>query len=162
SSIAFGQPKPILDGNVIRVLTRLYGIRKDPRAKNVNEQLWRLAEELVTEAGRKDCSRLKQSLIELGGLVCTPKQPRCDECPLASRCVARRKGWAESLPIVARRPKVTKRRFFAFVARSRGRFLVRQRSAGIVNAHLWEFPNVEVLARAEATKAAQAALGWKP
>src|SRR5581483_6724927 len=87
-SIAFNHPAPILDGNVIRVLTRIFGIDKNPREKETNAQLWKLAEELVSHA--KDaksakelfplrplrpsreanpCSALTQSLMELGALI---------------------------------------------------------------------------------------------
>ncbi len=149
-SIAFNQPKPILDGNVIRVLTRLEGISGDPRSREVNEKLWRLAEEMVTEAARLEkkhcraCSHLNQALMELGALICAPKQPRCDACPVAAHCVALRERRVEHLPALPPRAAVTHRRFAAFVAKKGPRFLVRQRPAGVVNAHLWEFPNVEV------------------
>jgi A/G-specific adenine glycosylase len=209
-SIAFNLPCPILDGNVIRVLTRLYGIDGAPRDRSVNERLWELAQRLVEEAhttslraefpspqaspqGRRSsdsplaqhpplpwdkknaclefsfrrgensvianrksqiangrallCSHLNQSLMELGALVCTPRQPRCDLCPLSKLCVARRENRVEFLPKVAPRPNVTKLQFVAFVARRNSKILVRQRPAGALNAHLWEFPNVEVYSR---------------
>src|SRR5512145_3517829 len=76
-SIAFNQPKPILDGNVMRVLARLYGVAGDPRAARPNARLWKLAEDLVLRAAKtrqpRACSHLNQSLMELGALVCTPK-----------------------------------------------------------------------------------------
>ncbi len=93
SSIAFNEPRPILDGNVIRVLTRLFGVAENPREKPTNEKLWRLAEELVVTAAQSEirnahpasCSHLNQSLMELGALICTPKQPRCLLCPVRKR-----------------------------------------------------------------------------
>ncbi len=149
-SIAFNQPTAILDGNVIRVLTRLEGIGGDPRAKETNAQLWSRAQGLVEAAARlgkkhkRACSHLNQSLMELGALICTPKQPRCEVCPVVRFCVAYREGRVNELPALARRAEVTQRRFVAFVAQKGTQFLVRQRPAGIVNAHLWEFPNVEL------------------
>jgi A/G-specific adenine glycosylase len=147
-SIAFNQPRPALDGNVLRVLSRWFGVNGDPQAKATNARLWRLAQGLMDRASRLGaagaCSRLTQSLIELGALICTPRQPQCALCPVADRCVARRQGRASALPRRARRPQPTARRFAAFVIRRRGRVLVRQRPAGVVNAHLWEFPNVEL------------------
>jgi A/G-specific adenine glycosylase len=168
ASIAFDQPKPILDGNVIRILTRLFGINGDPREKQINAQLWQLAAELVTHAKnaktakpprqsplrpsrplREDnsCSHLNQSLMELGALLCTPRNPRCDVCPVQQLCVACRRGWQEKIPNVGKRAEATARRFIAFVVERNGKYLVRQRPPGVVNAHLWEFPNVEVGAR---------------
>jgi A/G-specific adenine glycosylase len=174
-SIAFNQPTPILDGNVIRVLTRVLGIAKNPREKKTNAKLWQLAEELVAHASRitfhassflsrtsrlrytsprqgtRDedetipvCSHFNQSLMELGALICTPRQPQCPVCPVKKLCVAFREDRVGELPNLGRRTAATARRFVAFVVERGGKFLVRQRGAGVVNAHLWEFPNVEI------------------
>ena len=164
-SIAFNQPTPILDGNVIRVLTRLFGIAKNPREKKTNAQLWQLAEELVIQVSRftfpvshsnsrtrtrtKDeddsaCSHLNQSLMELGALVCTPRIPQCEICLVKKLCVAFREGRVGELPNLGKREAATARRFIAFVVERNGRFLARQRPAGTINAHLWEFPNLEI------------------
>jgi A/G-specific adenine glycosylase len=168
-SIAFNQPMPILDGNVIRVLTRVFGIAENPREKKTNVQLWQLAEKLVVHASspsvcrrrRKEshsisissqrlltssptCANFNQSLMELGALVCAPRNPQCQICPIKKLCVAFREGRIGELPNPSKRKAATTRHFVAFVVERNGRFLVRQRPAGIVNAHLWEFPNVEV------------------
>ena len=148
-SIAFNQPTPILDGNVIRVLTRVYGITTDPREKQTNAQLWQLAEELVRHATRNTqhaspCSHLNQSLMELGALICTPRCPNCAACPVQKLCVARKENLQDQLPNLAKREAATERRFIAFVVEHNNKFLVRQRPEGVVNAHLWEFPNIEV------------------
>jgi A/G-specific adenine glycosylase len=161
-SIAFNQPTPILDGNVIRVLTRVFGIGGNPRETKTNAWLWQLAEELVVHASRftflvshsnsrtrtkgeddMACSSLNQSLMELGALVCTPRNPQCEICPVKKLCVAFREGRVGELPNLGKREAATARRFVAFVVERNERFLVRQRPAGVVNAHLWEFPNVE-------------------
>ena len=150
-SIAFDQAKPILDGNVIRVLTRLFGIEGNPRDKETNARLWQLAEELVLQAACEPsaadgpaCSHFNQSLMELGALVCVPRDPRCEICPVVKCCAARRQNRVEQLPNLVRQPPATQRRFAAFVLSRDNRFLVRQRPAGGVNARLWEFPNLEI------------------
>jgi len=174
-SIAFNQPKPILDGNVIRVLTRLFGIPGDPRQRNVNQRLWELAEQFVLAAATLEtpqaekrafaldaspqfshdgarntkhapplCSHFNQSLMELGALICTPSQPKCAICPVVRFCAAHQQCCVDQLPTLRARPRATRQRFVAFVAQKRGHFLVRQRSAGVRNAYLWEFPNIEV------------------
>ncbi len=154
-SIAYNQPVPILDGNVIRVLTRLFGIGGDPREKKTNEQLWRLAELTVRFASTAKglmfptwsagpCSALNQALMEFGALVCTPKQPRCAECPLRTSCRALATDRVEHLPNLPARAAATERSFVAFVLEHQRRWLIRQRPAGTVNAHLWEFPTVEI------------------
>jgi A/G-specific adenine glycosylase len=180
-SIAFDQPQPILDGNVIRVLTRLWGIAGNPRERKTNDRLWQLAEELVmlaadtgaratalhasriTHQTPRPCSQFNQSLMELGALICTPRQPRCGVCPIAQHCVAYRQGRIHQLPGLSRRVRATPRRFVAFVAHRGGRFLVRQRPAGGVNAHLWEFPNLELSPDdSDLRAAAHRALGVRP
>jgi A/G-specific adenine glycosylase len=151
SSIAFNQPTPILDGNVMRVLTRNFGIAENPRDKRTNQQLWQIAEELVLHAKTKfsnsklACSHLNQSLMELGALVCTPRNAQCTACPVKRLCVAFNEGRVAELPNLDKREKATARTFVAFVVERDGQFLVRQRPVGVVNAHLWEFPNVEIL-----------------
>lgn len=176
-SIAYNQPTPILDGNVIRVLTRIHGIKTDPREKQTNARLWQLAGELVTHAhdrwgerprephsrnskpARREsrptnaCSHLNQSLMELGALVCTPRSPNCAGCPVQKLCVARKENLQDQIPNLGKRAAVTARRFIAFVVERNGKFLVRQRPGGIVNAHLWEFPNVEAGGQVNLAKA---------
>ena len=149
-SIAFNQPAPVLDGNVIRVLTRLFGIAENPREKKTGATLWGLAETLVRQAAviplfhEPACSHLNQALMELGATICTPRQPECSLCPVRKHCIAFRENRVAELPNLNQQAALTERRFVAFVAESRGRFPVRRRPAGVVNAHLWEFPNVEV------------------
>lgn len=150
-SIAFNQPTPILDGNVIRVLTRIFGIAENPKEKKTNTQLWQLAEDLVSRAQTTSCSHLNQSLMELGALICTPRSPQCLICPVQKFCIAFKEGRTEELPNLGQREAATARYFIAFAIESGGKFLVRQRPEGLVNAHLWEFLNVEVAdAKAEA------------
>jgi len=160
-SIAFNQPTPILDGNVIRVLTRIFGIAENPKEKQTNARLWQLAEGLVRHADKvaqasclrgqagslpyfkNSCSHLNQSLMELGALVCTPRNPQCPICPVKKLCVAFKENRVEELPNLGKRDAAMARHFIAFVIERDGKFLVQQRPAGIVNAHLWEFPNFE-------------------
>ena len=85
--------------------------------------------------------------MELGALICTPRSPNCPACPVQKLCVAYKENLQEQLPNLAKREAATERHFLAFVVERDGKFLVRQRPAGVVNAHLWEFPNVEVEAQ---------------
>lgn len=159
TSIAFNQQNPVLDGNVIRVLCRLVGLKKDPRERTTNQHLWMLAQELVTQAAKLkcgatgvsnnsirisgNCSRLNQALMELGALVCTPRNPTCEPCPATSLCRAKQLGQVAQIPNLGPRPETTKRRFVSFIISHNNRFLIQQRAGGTVNGGLWEFPNVE-------------------
>ncbi len=158
ASIAFNQPSPILDGNVIRVLTRLFAIDGNPKDTGVNTMLWQLAKRLVRSAVplpcpddaatsrgllfSGTCSMLNQSLMELGALICQPASPQCGKCPLRVGCLARKHGLTSALPALGKRPPTTLRTFAAFVIGWNDRFLVRRRQAGEVNGGLWEFPTL--------------------
>jgi A/G-specific adenine glycosylase len=164
-SIALNLPTPILDGNVIRVLTRVFGIHENPKEPQANAHLWELAGKLVQVAAEVDprrfqphfskhssghCSHLNQAMMELGALVCTPARPQCLICPLQNHCVAFKNALTESLPNLGPRVEATARRFIALLIMDKNRVLLRQRPAGVVNAHLWEFPNVEVAEKGNA------------
>jgi A/G-specific adenine glycosylase len=149
-SIAFNQPTPILDGNVIRLLTRLHGIRADPLQSAVRTRLWALAGALVQEAairqspGQRDCAALNQGLMELGATICTPRAPRCEACPWSSDCLAKRHGEIQRIPALPRRSELTERQVRVLAVLDGDRFLVRQQPRGSINAGLWEFPTVVV------------------
>ena len=95
-SIAFKRPEPIVDGNVIRILTRLFGLREDPKGKAMQSTLWGLAEIMVHSVD--DYSSLNQSLMELGATVCHPRSPQCMDCPVYRSCVARRTRLVDVIP----------------------------------------------------------------
>jgi A/G-specific adenine glycosylase len=82
--------------------------------------------------------------MELGALVCAPRQPGCDACPVRRHCAAHRQGRINQIPNTGKRARTTTRHFIALVAQQKGRILVRQRPPGVVNAQLWEFPNFEL------------------
>jgi A/G-specific adenine glycosylase len=159
ASIAFNEPRPIVDGNVIRVLMRLFALPGDPREKAVAGRLWCLAEALVQAAATLPsptasvafpflfsggCSLFNQSVMELGATLCTPRRPNCSACPVRTRCVAHRIGRTADFPALAPRPAPTTRRFLALLVEHRKKWLVRRRPETGVNRGLWEFPNLEV------------------
>ena len=157
-SIAFGQPVPVLDGNVTRVLCRLFRIAADARGRPVQDRLWGLSTALVETAHRLEvagsaassaCSHLNQALMELGAVICTPRQPRCEVCPLGAACEARRHDEVAVLPYRPKKTPPTHRTVAAFVVQRGARWLVRQRPPGGINAGLWEFPGLELEGRAD-------------
>jgi A/G-specific adenine glycosylase len=159
ASIAFQQTAPILDGNVIRVLCRLYGLRGDPKRAPLHGRLWELAESLIPEG---DSGDFNQALMELGATVCTPASPRCVGCPLAERCEARRLGLQEALPELARAPAPAPLHMVAAVVwRGPEVLLVKRRSSPEERnaqgqgwwAGMWQFPSGPV-APHESTPAA--------
>jgi A/G-specific adenine glycosylase len=135
ASIAFGLPEPVLDGNVRRVLCRLAVV---PGAHA--ERLWTLAS---AWASGPDPASTNQALMELGALVCTPRNPRCDLCPLRARCRARLTGRPECYP--AKRPRRASESVGVAVAwiSRRGRTLLERPAAGNPLRGAWDLPAAE-------------------
>jgi A/G-specific adenine glycosylase len=143
ASIAFDRRAPLVDGNVARVLSRLFRVPGDPRSGAARARLWEIAAELVPEKG---ASVHNQALMELGALVCQPGgQARCGDCPLERMCEARAAGEVERFPELAPRPAARARRDLALAFFDDGRVLVGRRRDDDVWGGLWELPRVTLL-----------------
>jgi A/G-specific adenine glycosylase len=136
-SIAYGERHAILDGNVARVLSRVFLMRGDPRQSAVRKKLWQKSEEILPH---RSVSEFNQALMELGALVCTRRAPRCLVCPVEKDCLARRKGLEEELPEVSQRAAASKVTLTAAVVRQKGRVLMYRREAEELMRGLWELP----------------------
>ncbi|MGA7992366.1 MAG: A/G-specific adenine glycosylase [Thermoanaerobaculia bacterium] len=131
-SICYGISEPVVDGNVVRVLCRLHGLRLDPKAPGTLAKVRALARPLVPARNPGDHN---QAVMELGALVCTPRGPRCDECPLRSSCRAAASGTPEAFPRAAARvPPKTIHLVGAIVERAEKILLVEDRE--FVPGHL--------------------------
>jgi A/G-specific adenine glycosylase len=151
ASIAYGKAEPLVDGNVIRVLTRLFALRGDPNRTALKNQIWEHARALVPEQAPGD---FNQALMELGATVCTPRTPRCGACPLSAQCQALKQGLEETLPDLPPRAKATPVHMVAAISARAGRVLVTRLLPEAPRwAGMWLFPNVEV-ERAETPEAA--------
>lgn len=139
-SIAFDLPEPLVDGNVARVLARRFALELEPNSSAGQRELWRLAAELVPERRPGDWN---QALMELGATVCTPRAPRCTECPWAGECRALARGLVEELPRTRPRPAPVEVELTIAVAERGGALLLRRRPEGGRMAGLWEFPTRE-------------------
>jgi A/G-specific adenine glycosylase len=141
-SQAFDRRLPILEANSQRVLSRLFGRSEDPRQPAARRWLWQAAEDILPH---RDVGTFNQALMELGALVCTPAAPRCSQCPLAARCVARKLGRQESIPARKPPPETVQVDEAAVVVRRQSQVLLVQRSAEGRWAGLWEFPHGPLL-----------------
>jgi len=156
-SIGFGRPLPVLDGNVARVFSRLTAAPLAVRRPADAKRLWALADLLMPSPGRGSQGQERpglwnQALMELGALVCTPRAPRCEACPVRAHCEAHARGLQHELPPVpARRRVETVRRAVACVWRE-GRLLV-ERLSGRRLEGLHEPPGVELAHGASASRA---------
>ena len=135
ASIAFNQPKPIVDGNILRVLSRLYTL-KEPIDGNI-ETFWKLQESLIPKENPRD---FNQALMELGALVCSPQNPACALCPIRPFCQAYKEGNPEAYPVRSPRKKMVKVEAAALALKKNGKYLLRLRPLGGIMGGLWEFP----------------------
>jgi A/G-specific adenine glycosylase len=151
-SQAFDAKLPILEANSVRLLCRLFAIADDPKSSPVQKRLWELAEAILPNQRVGD---FNQALMELGALVCTPNQPRCAECPLASLCQARLEDRIAEIPQKVARPKPEEVRETAVVLWRENEIFLVQRPAQGRWAHMWEFPRAVALAEQTPRVAAQ-------
>lgn len=138
-SQAFDRRLPIVEANSLRVLSRLFGYRADPRAGEGKARVWEAAEAVLPAAR---CGDFNQALMELGALVCTPTNPECAKCPLAARCEAKHLNLQGEIPPKAKRPEITTVREVGVVVRDGDRVLVCQRPANATRwQNMWEVPH---------------------
>lgn len=140
-SIAYGIPEHAVDGNVMRVLSRILLIEEDiakPKTRKIFE-------EAVTDLiSHEDPSSFNQGLMELGALICTPTSPKCLLCPVREHCTAFDEGKQQDLPIKTKAKK-TKAVQYAMIAVKEGdRVLMEQRPATGLLANMWQFPMMEL------------------
>ncbi len=140
SSIAFGAREALVDGNVARVLARLFALRCDVRSLKGSREVWALATELVPaeRAGRHN-----ESLMELGATICVPASPRCDVCPVKMLCEAQKLGIAKDLPVAKKKKPPREVNMIALVTRRGKKVLLGKRRAGGLFGGMWEPPMVE-------------------
>jgi A/G-specific adenine glycosylase len=137
-SIAFGLPLAVADGNVKRVLARLWCLDAPVNDAAFHRSFQELAGRLL--AGQQP-GDYNQAMMELGALVCTPRQPICHSCPLASWCCARQQGAVAEFPKRKPRKAIPRHTMVAAVVIKKGRILLVQRPAAGLLGGLWEFPN---------------------
>lgn len=140
ASISFGECKAVVDGNVSRVLTRVFGIDDSIQSPSGKRKISQLANKLI------DCKQpdvFNQAIMEFGALQCTPRLPKCGDCPLEKICVAKRDDLQEFLP-VKKKPLTHKHRYFTyFVIRDKGSVLMKERRGNDIWKGLYDFYLVE-------------------
>ena len=145
ASIAFDQQTPAVDGNVLRVMSRINADYSDIKAAATKKKVSAQLEELYPE---KDCGDFTQGMIELGAMVCVPNgKPQCDICPVADWCAARGAGVQMELPVKAEKKarRIEERTVFFLTCGALehgGRLAVRKRPAEGLLANLAELPNL--------------------
>ena len=142
ASLAFDAPEPLVDGNVERVFARLFALPGAAGSAALKQRVWELAAELVPKQG--GAGEWNEALMELGALVCLPREPDCGACPLEALCAARELGRAGEFPAPKARKAGVEVELEALFVERAGRILLRRRPAEGRMAGLWELPTREL------------------
>ncbi len=141
ASLAFKMDEPTLDGNIRRVFSRLFDVKGYADSPGGEKILWALAGENLPKGRAGDYN---QALMDLGAMVCLPKNPRCSICPLKNLCKAQRNGTQEMRPTMKPKKRIPTYVHAAAVIVERGRVLLSQRPADGLLGGMWEFPNARI------------------
>jgi A/G-specific adenine glycosylase len=139
-SFAHDQSEALVDGNVIRVFARIFGIKRETREPQTQKKIWTLTRALLPPKGAR---HFNSALMDFGATVCLPRSPACEVCPLSDLCWAHKNGWVDRLPLSRKATVKRVVRLNAFLVQWGGKFLLRRRPLGGLWGGLWEIPLVE-------------------
>ncbi|NDW18206.1 A/G-specific adenine glycosylase [Dysgonomonas sp. 216] len=139
-SISYNQPYAVVDGNVFRVLSRLFAVDTPIDTTKGKKLFSELAQELID---RKDPGTYNQAIMELGALQCVPMNPDCNKCPLAEQCLAFASGNTKAFPVKQGKTKVSNRYFNYFDVSDKQYTYIRQRKGDDIWKNLYELPLIE-------------------
>ena len=140
ASFAFKEAVPAIDGNVFRVLSRLYGIESDILSSKSRKEFEKIANELIP---KDEPDTFNQAMMEFGALQCVPKNPDCGSCPFNVECYARINGRQQEFPVKVKKLKVKKRYFHYLVFRINDRLWMEERQKGDIWQGLFDFKLIE-------------------
>ena len=141
ASFGYSIPVPVVDGNVIRVLSRYFGIETCIQSSEGKKMIQSLAEQCLDA---EQPAAYNQAIMDFGATICKPQLPLCSECVLKTNCLACQSSSAHRYPVKLKKNPVKKRWFIAVIMKDHtGRMAVRQRSEGDIWAQLYEFPSIE-------------------
>ncbi len=140
ASIAFRETVAVVDGNVYRVLARVFGIDLDIMSNEGKAYFFKKANELID---KQQPDLFNQAMMEFGALHCTPRNPRCDSCIFMKTCIAYHKDQQSLLPVKAKKQAVRKRYFTYIIIEYCGRLLMRKRQHGDIWNGLYDFFLIE-------------------
>ncbi|WP_281615554.1 A/G-specific adenine glycosylase [Flammeovirga sp. SubArs3] len=137
ASFGFKEKVATVDGNVYRVLSRIFDIDHDIASGKGQKVFTEVANELISESSP---DIFNQALMEMGAIQCTPKSPRCEDCPFVQECEARIKDIISIRPVKLKKVKVSNRYLQYFVIEHNGRFILKKRAEGDIWTGLYDFP----------------------
>jgi len=140
SSFSSGEARAVVDGNVFRVLSRFYGLATPINSPAGKKEFYALANDLLY---KEDPALYNQAIMEFGAIQCKPKSPNCGICPLSQDCYAFNYDQVNALPVKIRKAAQKHRYLNYFICFEDDRVLIRERQAGDVWQHLYDFPSIE-------------------
>ena len=140
SSFAFNLPFPVVDGNVVRVLSRVFGVEIPFESSTGKKQFYSLANKLIN---KRKHSKYNQAIMDFGATCCTPKLPKCDNCPFILRCNAYITNNINNLPAKTKKIKQTTRYLHYFIINDKDRLVLSKINNGIWNG-MYQFPFIEL------------------
>ena len=140
ASFAFGEKKAVVDGNVIRVLARIFGIDLAADTTEGKKKFAALAQELIDEI---EPGSYNQAIMDFGAVVCTPQNPACDTCPFQKKCIAYQQNRIEELPVKKKKIKVLDRYFNYLMIKNNSEIFIHKRTESDIWKNLYELPLLE-------------------
>lgn len=160
ASFAFGEKRAVVDGNVMRVLSRVYGLNDAIDSTLGKKSIETLANELIPE---NDPATFNQAIMDFGATWCTPKNPKCSACPFELTCIAHRENRVSELPVKGKKTKVLPVWYYYFWIEADGYIFIRRRGNDGIWKSLYELPNITSerdLPVEEALDLFAAEMGW--
>ncbi len=140
ASIAFGEAIPAIDGNVKRVISRIYGITADIGSVRGNREIATAAGQIMDN---EDPGKFNQAMMDFGSLVCRPKNPDCLSCPVQNHCYAFKNKMTDRLPVKTKAKDPIRRYFYFFILKHKGKLYIEQRTGRDIWNLLYQFPLME-------------------
>jgi A/G-specific adenine glycosylase len=140
ASFCYGEPVAAVDGNVSRVIARVFGVEEPIDTSRGGKLITSLAQELLDH---EDPGIHNQAMIEFGALQCVPVSPKCNECPLQQNCMAHQNGTVDQLPVKIPKRKPSRRWFYYYIITGGGEIAIIKRSGGDIWQGLYQFPVLE-------------------
>lgn len=140
ASFAFNVPVPAIDGNVYRVMSRIFGLKHDILSVKGKKEFFHIGLKLISQ---KDPATYNQAMIEFGALQCVPISPKCMACPFNDRCYAYQNGEVERLPVKIKKLKIKHRHLNYLVLNYEGQLVLRERRGEGIWEGLYDFPLIE-------------------
>ena len=141
TSIAFNNPIPVVDGNVLRVFSRFWGSFEDIRSPKVRTVFFNKLKKYIQYSKPSD---FNQAMMECGALICKPVDPSCDNCPLSSHCFAYKSQKVNELPVKSKQAKVPHYDIVIGIIKKNQKILITKRKQDQLLGGLWEFPGGKI------------------